>query len=177
MDPIFKDRDSQHTSDEPSESVGEPEILVVECSRIQTETNGWISYPVLQQLHVLEHMGTSTLLISLCDHNASGKLDAQLLATLDRDHGAVGGIAIISSSSPIKLVVLDDGDSGTLSLVPPFKRRLFVEMAIVEHRLWELSLDLCKDDGREVLFLDDLSLESLNVEALYPSLDVFRSFI
>lgn len=95
-----------------------------------------------------------------------------LLECLESQHGGIGRVPVISTSSSVELSVYNFGIGRSYALHPPLKRRLLVVVPVEEESVGDVALYLGEDKWRVALILDDFYGEPLYVETKHPVPDV-----
>ena len=118
------------------------------------------------------HMTAAALLIAFCDHHAARQLHALLLQCLQGQHGGIGRVSVISTSSSIEFPVDNLGIGRSYALHPTGERRLLVVVSVEEESVGDVALYLSEDKRSIALILDDFNREPLDVETQHPILDM-----
>lgn len=118
------------------------------------------------------HMAAAALLVAFCDHHAARQLHTLLLQRLESQHGGIGGVPVISTSSPVEFSVDNFGVGGSYALHPTLEGRLLVVVSVEEESVGNVALYLGEDQWSVALILDDLDRQPLDVETKHPVLDV-----
>lgn len=114
--------------------------------------------------------------VSLNHHDDSWVRESLVFKDLDSSKSTVSRISIISTSSSIQLVSLQNGDSWTIPFHPTFKRWLFIEMTIDQSGISLLgSWNINKDQRGKVWVLDNLNRNSGKIKVLDPGNNMLSS--
>lgn len=154
-----------------SEGTSDPELLVIESTRVHAEASIWGANRFFGNLEEGNKVWTSGFFLGLEDKADTWKSDSLLLARLDSKHAREWCVAIITGSTTVHEVTLD-GWLGWLEAVPPSSSVWLLVQVAVHHDVLGVAtggLDNVANERKSGLRLEDLLGQSLDADLV----DVF----
>src|SRR5579863_830509 len=146
MNPLGQDRHGQRPGDDPAQRCGQPKLIVIAATGIETHDQRRAADPRGEVIDVERQIVAAGLFAGLDQHDGAGVRHALLVQRRQSGQRAEHRIAVVGAAAAIEFVAINARQPGAVAVFPADHFGLLVEMTVEQHRIGALAGNLDQDD-------------------------------